>query len=689
MLHRNGKEIEQIFRNGREIALLYKNGVIIYDKRGHAQPNYTITYVNGETSQDITGSLPTNETITGTSYTIPTSNLAWTEHGLLGYSETQYPAYSDIATSVYAPGSTITVDHNMTLYPVWNTTFQGLINEGYVNLNVYPETVTIGVANGMFVKANHYPKELVTDFMDVFNSVSGKQVSTTGVVGEGTIPNAFIFRYNYTESGYQEHWLTDDEWYDLYNNHELSYYPVSKHFCGLDWSNKQSITIKHRAGNGRYCYAQTIFGPKCPKEITYDIGPAQWQYLFKTFGATYAKDAPKMETVHFIANTSGDGKARPWRNQQCINAIFEGASKLKNFDGLVVTDSAANLFCFAFDGCNDIVTIPDSTGTPWVCKTDFTQTFANCNSLVTIQPVLNVSDVTSSSKAFSGTPNLTNLQLYGINANKNVGTASSGYIWNYTWDFTNTKLSQASVNYIVANLTEITIDDPETFEYKTIGFPSTITLTEAQLTRLHNNGWNTYIGGTLVDLTEKTLTYSANGGSNAPAAQTFTISTTVTSSTPTAPEDATFIGWNNVPNATTSKYSAGDTITNTMTLYAVWQYEGMRDIAAVGNNTLGSGGNYLSTTLTFNDLANYLSVGDTCKIKYRLNTSDGEMTILTSTINMIDTNNKEIQGTINGNEALVMSEQTIGNNSFMKLTLANHSFTNRYGYDLVILKVTE
>jgi hypothetical protein len=76
MLHRNGKEIEQIFRNGREIALLYKNGVIIYDKRGHAQPNYTITYVNGETSQDITGSLPANETITGTSYTIPTSNLA-------------------------------------------------------------------------------------------------------------------------------------------------------------------------------------------------------------------------------------------------------------------------------------------------------------------------------------------------------------------------------------------------------------------------------------------------------------------------------------------------------------------------------------------------------------------------------------------------------------------------------------
>lgn len=34
MLHRNGKEIEQIFRNGREIALLYRNGKIIYDKRG-------------------------------------------------------------------------------------------------------------------------------------------------------------------------------------------------------------------------------------------------------------------------------------------------------------------------------------------------------------------------------------------------------------------------------------------------------------------------------------------------------------------------------------------------------------------------------------------------------------------------------------------------------------------------------
>lgn len=496
MLYRNGKEIEQIFRNGQEIALLYKNGKIIYDKRGNTQPHYTITYVNGETSQDITGSLPADETITGTSYIIPASNLAWSEHGLLGYSETQYPTYANLSSVLYEVGDEIEVDHNMTLYPIWNTTFQGLINEGYVNLNVYAETVTTGVAHGMFVKQNHYPIELVTDFMDVFNSVSGKQVSTAGVVGDGTIPNAFIFRYNDTEANYQQHWLTDDEWYNLYNNRELPYYPVSRHFCGLDWSDKQSITIKHRAGNGRYCYAQTIFGPKCPKEITYDIGPAQWQYLFKTFGSTYTKDAPKMETIHFVANTNGDGKARPWRNQQCINAIFEGASKLKNFDGLVVTDSTAYLFCFAFDGCSDIVTIPDSTGSPWICKTDFTQTFANCSSLVTVQPVLNVTDVTTTSKAFSNTPNLENLQLHGINANKNAGIASGNYIWNYDWDFTNTKLSQDSVNYMIENMvTGVDTTNPE-FVWKTIGFPTTVRISYEQLTKLNTNGWKVYQNGT-------------------------------------------------------------------------------------------------------------------------------------------------------------------------------------------------
>lgn len=505
MLHRNGKEIEQIFRNGREIALLYKNGVIIYDKRGHVEPitSYTISYVNGENNQSITGNLPANKTITTNTYTIPsTGTLSWTEHTLLGYSETQYPSYANITTSVYAPGDEITVDHNMTLYPVWSTTFQGLINEGYVDLNVYPEVSSTGVAHGMFVKQNHYPKELVSDFNDVFNSVQGKLVSTTGVVGEGTIPNAFMFIYNETETNYQQHWLTDDEWYNLYNNHELSYYPISKHFCGLDWSDKQSITIKHRAGNNRYCYAQTIFGPKCPKEITYDIGPAQWQYLFKTFGATYTKDAPKMETVHFIANSGDDGKARPWRNQQCINAIFEGANKLKNFDGLVVTDSAANLFCYAFDGCESITTIPDSTGTPWIAKTSLIQAFANCSSLVTIQPVINVTDITDESKAFSGASNLENLQLYGINSINNSGTSSGNYVWNYDWDFTNTKLSQNSVDYMIQNLTEITIDDPSTFQYKTIGFPNNVTLSNSQITRLGDNGWIAYKNGSILTATQ-------------------------------------------------------------------------------------------------------------------------------------------------------------------------------------------
>ena len=48
----------------------------------------------------------------------------------------------------------------------------------------------------MRIDANHYPKELVTDFNDVFLSTNGKLVSNAGVVGEGTMPNSFIFDFN-------------------------------------------------------------------------------------------------------------------------------------------------------------------------------------------------------------------------------------------------------------------------------------------------------------------------------------------------------------------------------------------------------------------------------------------------------------------------------------------------------------
>ena len=73
-----------------------------------------------------------------------------------------------------------------------------------------------------------------------------------------------------------------------------------------------------------------------------------------------------------------------------------------------------------------------------------------------------------------------------------------------------------------------------------------------------------------------TLTYDANGGSYAPAAQTCYLSTIqkcyVTSSAPSR-SGYKFLGWSDSSSATSASYSAGSevTITGNKTLYAVWQ----------------------------------------------------------------------------------------------------------------------
>ena len=74
-----------------------------------------------------------------------------------------------------------------------------------------------------------------------------------------------------------------------------------------------------------------------------------------------------------------------------------------------------------------------------------------------------------------------------------------------------------------------------------------------------------------------TLTYDANGGSNAPAPDMIIGSSpynfTVSSATPTR-DEYTFLGWSTNASATSADYVAGDTFTTTNateTLYAVWQ----------------------------------------------------------------------------------------------------------------------
>ncbi len=71
-----------------------------------------------------------------------------------------------------------------------------------------------------------------------------------------------------------------------------------------------------------------------------------------------------------------------------------------------------------------------------------------------------------------------------------------------------------------------------------------------------------------------TLSYNANGGSNAPAAQSGSTSYKISSAIPTR-SGYTFLGWSNSSSATNPEYRVGNTITLTgnTTLYAVWTPE--------------------------------------------------------------------------------------------------------------------
>ena len=490
MLYRNGKEIEQIFRNGREIALLYKNGVIIYDKRGNQTPptQFSISYVNGESNQSITGSLPQNETINGSTYTIPsTGTLSWSEHTLLGYSETQYPTYANLSTSLYEPGDEITVDHNMTLYPVWSTTFQGLIDEGYVTL-ITDYTYCDSDVQPMRVASNHYPKELVTDFNDVFLSTNNKKVSSAGVVGDGTKYNLFL----HDRSGL---WLSSADWYSMYNNTTLPCWPQNNQFNYMDWRDYNTVTLVFRgsnmpfnnAGGSQNCFFRNGYAPQ---NIVIDFGCSSIKNMNVAFKSTgQNKVTPK--TITFIGQNN-----EPIRVTGSMQGTFEDCGSLTTISGLDIggasyISGSSQYYCNTFQSCASLVSLPQSlapNGTSAGTSSrpvNMTNMFKGCSSLQEINFVLNAANVGGTTDTFLGCSALTTLYLDGINAQKNGD-----------WDLSATAINSTSIAYLVTNLTEWSGFDPSTDTYKNIMFPANASISDAQINRLRANGWKPYENGT-------------------------------------------------------------------------------------------------------------------------------------------------------------------------------------------------
>ena len=127
--------------------------------------------------------------------------------------------------------------------------------------------------------------------------------------------------------------------------------------------------------------------------------------------------------------------------------------------------------------------------------------------------------------------------------------------------------------YTVA--TKISTTKPTRKYYTFLGWSKNKNATSAQYV-----GNDTYTGGVSMTLyavwqeNTRTVTYNANGGTGAPAAQSAKVNTaiTISSAKPTR-ENFTFVGWGTSANAKVVSYEAGDSYTSkeSITLYAIWE----------------------------------------------------------------------------------------------------------------------
>lgn len=424
-------------------------------------------------------------------------------HSFIGWSTSEYPTYQEIETTGFLkqPASIQETNSDVTLYANYSVLFQALIDEGYVTISngqgaAESGNILLTISSG----ANVYPKELVTDFMDVFNSAEGKKVSLGGVVGEGTAKNVFFFS---SMDDTWNYWLSPDEWYDIYNNTRLNHYPQQLQFYGMDWHDKENVTIIYSPSDGTnvWCFGNSIYGPKSPETLNINMGENDFANVAKTFG--HQSFGCNSKYINITTARYADGKVWPSRGGANLyyNAAFEGCKNLLAFSGFNTTNCWN--FAYTFDGCNSIQIITtDELGNEIGIRNDMQQMFCNCHQLSEIQTVLDVTNVTNTTSVFYGCSSLETMYLKGINAASNVRSdLSPSFPHNtaVTWELKDTVLSQNCVDYIVQNVTPCDTTDPNFGGYKVINFPLGITLTSTQIQTLHNAGWIAWINGTIAE----------------------------------------------------------------------------------------------------------------------------------------------------------------------------------------------
>lgn len=363
-------------------------------------------------------------------------------------------------------------------------TFQDLIDEGYVTM-IAADQYNDSDVQLMRLSTMPYSKSQIVDFDDVFISANGKKVSAQGVVGEGTKSNVFL--HNQSDLG-----LTSAEWYNLYNNTTLPYWPQNNQFSYMDWGDQSSLTLVFRGSgtpfnNGGGSQNTFFRNGAGPTNLTIDFGTTtvkQLNVAFRHSGLTF-----HTQNITFIGANNGSVQI-----VGSMQGTFENCTSLKTITGLDISGARDNgnnqAYGNTFQSCTSLTTLPASisstgeTNTASTC-TKMNNMFKNCSNLTEIGVILNVANIVANTDVFLGDSNLTTFYLNGINAQKNQD-----------WDLSGTVINSASIAYLVTNLTEWSGFDPSTDTYKNIMFPANVSISDAQINRLRANGWKPYQGET-------------------------------------------------------------------------------------------------------------------------------------------------------------------------------------------------